>query len=200
MGNTSIKKIVIDEHILNLFYSKKITIQEMLVLAEIQYLDNNKGCFASNQHFADLLMVKKEQAENHIKSLKKKGLIKVTIKNYNQRVINVSIRTEAVAEQVEEQVPLQQEPAKSKEEKKVVPFSGNKNNTYKPKTKKDKFHSGYSHGFNYGQLEELETQYVANQLDAMHHHELSDRAKELLSQVHIDEEPSEWLGVNQLKI
>ena len=201
-NNTSIKNVLINEHAFKLYQSKKITIQEALMLSIISALDNEHGCFATNKYFANNLPIEVDRVKEIIRSLVKKKLVKSQMINNNtKRVLNV-VKENNVAEQAPAkttEVPAQ-EPAKQ-EEKKIVPFNnGYKNNTYKPKAKKDKFHSGYSHGFNYGQLEELEMQYVANQLGAMHQGEISAKAKELLSKVHIDEEPSEWLGVNQLKI
>lgn len=169
---------------------------EKRVLATIQALDNDNNCYSSNSYLAECTYLSARQVSRVLQSLEKKGYIEIENGKSFKRKIKIAKVQEQAPVKVEE-VPLQ-EPAK--EEKKVVPFSGHKNNTYKPKAKKDKFHSGYSHGFNYTQLEQLETQYIANQLDEMHHDNLSDRAKELLSKVHIDEEPSEWLGVNQLKI
>ena len=148
------------------------------------------------------------------KNVKQKGEFKG---NFSFYAFGEKYPSFVVSEDNLEQTPTKvetapvQEPAK--EEKKVVSLSSKKNDTGKSKAKsskkndtgksnaeKGKFFGGYSHGFNYTQLEELETQYVANQLGAMHQGEISAKAKELLSKVHIDEEPSEWLGVNQLKI
>ena len=200
-NDKSIKSVLINEQAFKLYQSKKITIQEALMLSLIASLDNEQGCFATNKYFADNLPIEVDRVKEIIRSLVKKGYIKSKMVNNNtKRILRVVGEEKKVAEpepaRVEE-IPVQ---GPVKEEKKVVPFNGNKNNTYKPKAKKDKFYGGYSHGFNYSQLEQLETQYVEKQLDEMHHDNLSDRAKELLAQVHIEEEPSEWLSVNQLKI
>ena len=191
---------------LEILQDKSLNANEKLVLSIIKALDNSRGCFAHNQYIADLIGLKKRSVSEIITNLKKKGYVNIEIQGYNSRTINVISKSGEVAEQVQEQAPV-------KEENKVVSLSskknntckpgyksGNKNNTGKSNAEKGKFFGGYSHGFNYNQLEELETQYVEQQSHAMHHDNLSDRAKELLLQVHIDEEPSEWLGVNQLKI
>ena len=188
-----------------------LNVSEMRVLAIITGLHKKNKCNARNKSFAEKTGLSISQVSRTIKSLLEKGYIEVD----NPKSFNREIRPIEQGEVVEEKTTQEQEPTKepAKEEKKVVSLSSKKNDTGKSKAKsskkndtgksnaeKGKFFGGYSHGFNYTQLEELETQYVANQLGAMHQGEISAKAKELLSKVHIDEEPSEWLGVNQLKI
>ena len=195
-----------------------LNVSEMRVLAIITGLHKKNKCNARNKSFAEKTGLSISQVSRTIKSLSEKGYIEVD----NPKSFNREIRPIEQGEVVEEKTTQEQEPTKvkevptkepAKEEKKVVSLSSKKNDTGKSKAKsskkndtgksnaeKGKFFGGYSHEFNYTQLEQLETQYVEQQSHAMHHDNLSDRAKELLLQVHIDEEPSEWLGVNQLKI
>jgi Mn-dependent DtxR family transcriptional regulator len=59
---------------------KSTTMQEKLILAEIEALSSLKrGCIASNDHFANLLGVKKESVSRTINALKEKGYIDVEI-------------------------------------------------------------------------------------------------------------------------
>jgi hypothetical protein len=61
---------------------KDTTMQEKLILAEIEALSSlEKGCIASNEHFAKLLGIKKQNASRSINSLKEKGYIAVEIVN-----------------------------------------------------------------------------------------------------------------------
>ncbi len=60
---------------------KKTSMHEKLVFAEICQLSTlDKGCIASNNHFAELLGVKKEAVSRTIKSLENKGYIQTKIK------------------------------------------------------------------------------------------------------------------------
>lgn len=61
---------------------KNTTMQEKFILAEIQNLSVLElGCVASNEHFAEMLGVKKESISRSISSLEKKGYITSDIKN-----------------------------------------------------------------------------------------------------------------------
>ena len=73
---------------------ESLTIQEMLFLAEIDSLDiDEKGCFASNKHFADFFGLSKSRVSEVINSLSKKGYIKIGYeysgKEVKKRVIKV---------------------------------------------------------------------------------------------------------------
>lgn len=73
---------------------ESLTIQEMLFLAEIDSLDiDEKGCFASNKHFADFFGLSKSRVSEVINSLYKKAYIKIDYeysgKEVKKRVIKV---------------------------------------------------------------------------------------------------------------
>ena len=77
-----------------LLHDKNTTMQEKLILVEISQLSMlDKGCIASNNHFAELLQVKKESVSRSISSLENKGYITTKIKdgsrNY-ERVITIN--------------------------------------------------------------------------------------------------------------
>ena len=55
---------------------KSLTMNEKLVLAEIRQLTQlERGCVASNQHFADLMGIKRQAASRIVVSLENKGFI-----------------------------------------------------------------------------------------------------------------------------
>lgn len=59
---------------------KSTTMQEKLIYAEIKQLTQlDRGCIASNQHFADLLGIKRQAASRIIGNLEKKGFITTEI-------------------------------------------------------------------------------------------------------------------------
>lgn len=58
-----------------IWLDKNLTLQEKILLSKICYLDNNKGCFASNQYFADFLGITKKRASEIIKNLNKKNYV-----------------------------------------------------------------------------------------------------------------------------
>lgn len=76
----------------------ELTLQEKIFLVEIDSLDNQEGCYASNQYFADFFGISKTRVSLVIKSLIEKGHIKSTIiykqgtKQILKRVLNKSYR------------------------------------------------------------------------------------------------------------
>ena len=69
-----------------------LTIMEVVLITEIDSLDGENVCFASNKHFADFLGVTAGRASQLIKNLSEKGYISVsynTQNNVTQRVIRV---------------------------------------------------------------------------------------------------------------
>ena len=79
---------------LELLHDKNTTMQEKLLLVEISQLSMlDKGCIASNNHFAELLQVKKESISRSISSLENKGYITTKIKDgsrNHERVITIN--------------------------------------------------------------------------------------------------------------
>ncbi|MES5156617.1 helix-turn-helix domain-containing protein [Lactobacillus crispatus] len=71
---------------------ENLTIMEVVLITEIDSLDGENGCFASNKHFADFLGVTSGRASQLITDLKEKGYIQVTYttnNNVTQRIIRV---------------------------------------------------------------------------------------------------------------
>lgn len=63
---------------------------ERVLFVEIHSLDNERGCFASNAHFAVFLGVSDRQIRTYLASLKQKGFITVTIQNQNERAMHAA--------------------------------------------------------------------------------------------------------------
>ena len=76
-----------------IWLNKDLTIMEKLFLVEIDSLDNDKGCFASNAHFAEFFGITKGRCTQIIKSLEKKRLVTIKLeregKNVSKRIIKV---------------------------------------------------------------------------------------------------------------
>ena len=58
-----------------IWLSKELTIQEKLFLVEIDSLDNENGCYASNKYFSKFFSLSKGRCSQIINSLLKKGFI-----------------------------------------------------------------------------------------------------------------------------
>lgn len=74
--------------------NKDLSIMEKLFLVEIDSLDNEKGCFASNKHFAKFFNLSNSRCSEIINGLKDKGLLNITYerdgKQIKKRIIKVS--------------------------------------------------------------------------------------------------------------
>lgn len=55
-----------------------LTLLEKVFLVEIDSLDNEEGCFASNDYFAKFFKLSKNRCSEVIKSLEKKGLVNIS--------------------------------------------------------------------------------------------------------------------------
>jgi hypothetical protein len=73
-----------------IWLSEKLSLMEKVLFVEIHSLDNERGCFASNRHFSEFFAISERQIRNYVSALKKKGFVKVTITNRNQRVIRTT--------------------------------------------------------------------------------------------------------------
>jgi len=75
-----------------IWLSGQLSLMEKVLFVEIHSLDNERGCFATNQYFADFFGLHPRRIAGHIASLKNKGFITVTIHNLNERVIHATGR------------------------------------------------------------------------------------------------------------
>lgn len=84
------KGIWIPKHI---WLNKDLSVMEKLFLVEIDSLDNEKGCFASNAHFSEMFDLSKNRCTEIIKSLESKGRVKIVLekkgKQISKRIIKV---------------------------------------------------------------------------------------------------------------
>jgi hypothetical protein len=72
-----------------IWLSNQLSLMEKVLFVEIQSLDNERGCYASNKYFADFFGLHPRRIAAHIASLKSKGFIFVTVLNQNERTIKV---------------------------------------------------------------------------------------------------------------
>lgn len=61
----------------DIWLNKNITLMEKVFLVEIDSLDNNEGCFASNDYFSKFFGLSKNRCSEVIKSLEKKELVNI---------------------------------------------------------------------------------------------------------------------------
>lgn len=80
----------------NIWLNEQLSIQEKIILTEIDSLDNEEGCFASNKYFADFMNLSERQIKRMIKNLIEKGWIvskliyKKGSKEIEKRVLRVN--------------------------------------------------------------------------------------------------------------
>ncbi|WP_290063414.1 conserved phage C-terminal domain-containing protein [Paraclostridium bifermentans] len=92
-----------------IWLNESLSIQEKVFLVEIDSLDNDEdGCFASNEYFANFFKLSKNRCSEIIKSLEKKGFIKISYiykensKAIDKRVIKLFEKTNRGTRETEE--------------------------------------------------------------------------------------------------
>ncbi|NBU11578.1 MAG: helix-turn-helix domain-containing protein [Proteobacteria bacterium] len=73
-----------------IWLSPDLSLMEKVLFVEIHSLDNERGCYASNRHFADFFGLSDRQIRRYLVTLKAKGLISITILNDTDRVIRAA--------------------------------------------------------------------------------------------------------------
>jgi transposase-like protein len=96
-----------------IWLSDQLSLMEKILFVEIHSLDNERGCYASNRHFAEFFGVSERQIQTYLAALKKKGFITVTIKDRYDRVMRAAgkyarVRDEALRQLRQDQVDLAQ--------------------------------------------------------------------------------------------
>ena len=81
-----------------IWLSEELSLIEKVLFAEIESLDNEKGCWASNRYFADFFGVSTRQISTHVTSLKQKGFITVRVQDRNQRTIRCAGKWKRLSE------------------------------------------------------------------------------------------------------
>lgn len=78
----------------DIWLSTDLTLQEKVFYVEIKSLDNEKGCFANNQYFADFFDLSKVRVSEIINSLVEKGYIESTVDQSmgNKRILKTLIK------------------------------------------------------------------------------------------------------------
>lgn len=73
-----------------IWLSPELSLMEKVLFVEIHSLDNERGCYASNRHFADFFGLSDRQIRRHLASLKEKAFITITICNDTDRVMRAA--------------------------------------------------------------------------------------------------------------
>lgn len=78
-----------------IWLAEDLTIMEKLFFVEIDSLDNEQGCFASNGHFSDFFQLSKSRCSQIINALEKKGYITIeyTLKEGSKEIDRRVIRS-----------------------------------------------------------------------------------------------------------
>lgn len=72
-----------------IWMDRRLSYLQKGLFTEIRSLDREEGCWASNRYFAEFFGIHERKIREHIAKLKSLGLIIVTVKNRNDRVIRV---------------------------------------------------------------------------------------------------------------
>jgi len=86
----------------DVYLNKQLSWLEKILLVEIESLDNQDGCFASNDYFADFLDVTKTTISSSISKLKKLGFVEQVSFDGRRRVLKIC---EAAYKKTEKQTP-----------------------------------------------------------------------------------------------
>lgn len=67
--------------------SKELTLQQKVMLVEIDSLDNDDGCFASNKYFSDFFGISSGRVSQIINNLIEKGYLKVEYQKKDKQIL-----------------------------------------------------------------------------------------------------------------
>ena len=90
-----------------IWLAEDLTIMEKLFLVEINSLDNEKGCFATNKHFSEFFGISKGRCSQIINSLKEKGYISIYIKREGEAIKERVLKTNLKLVKVDSDTPLE---------------------------------------------------------------------------------------------
>ena len=79
----------------------ELTYGQKIILAKIMNLDNDKGCFATNKYFANLLSTSINSVSKTINKLKSMGLIEISMKDNTTRSITLAKKAKGDSQKVE---------------------------------------------------------------------------------------------------
>ena len=80
-----------------IWLSENLSLMEKVLFVEIHSLDNERGCYASNDYFGRFFRMSGRQIRTYSGTLKDKGFITMTIRDRNQRVIRTAGRFRRVS-------------------------------------------------------------------------------------------------------
>lgn len=118
-----------------IWLSTDLKVMEKLILVEIDSLDNEDGCFASNEHFSKFFSLSKNRCSEIIKSLEKKGYIDINYiyqdgsKAIAKRVIRCIRKTDRGIRDIDRPTRKTEEGYSEKCEDNNTSFSNTFNNT-----------------------------------------------------------------------
>ena len=118
-----------------IWLSTDLKVMEKLILVEIDSLDNEDGCFASNEHFSKFFSLSKNRCSEIIKSLEKKGYIDINYiyqdgsKAIAKRVIRCIRKTDRGIRNIDRPTRKTEEGYSEKCEDNNTSFSNTFNNT-----------------------------------------------------------------------
>lgn len=118
-----------------IWLSTDLKVMEKLILVEIDSLDNEDGCFASNEHFSKFFSLSKNRCSEIIKSLEKKGYIKIDYiyqegsKAISRRVIRCVRKIDGGIRNIDNPIRKTEEGYSENREDNNTSFSNTFNNT-----------------------------------------------------------------------
>ena len=75
-----------------IWLNKELKLIEKIFLVEIDSLDNESGCWASNKYFAEFFGITKGRCSQIINGLNEKGLVTITLKREGKEIKSRTIR------------------------------------------------------------------------------------------------------------
>ena len=106
--------------------SDALTMQEKLFYVEIDSLDNEDGCYASNSHFSEFFDISKGRCTQIIKSLEAKKLITINLEYKGKQVVRRLIR---VVNKLNTPLSNSKHPYLENDEGNNTPLNNTSNNT-----------------------------------------------------------------------
>jgi hypothetical protein len=89
-----------------IWLNKDLSLQEKIFLVEIDSLDNESGCFASNEYFSDFFGLSKTRCSQVINSLKSKNIVEIEYqyngKEIKKRILRVSNNLKGVSRKLDQ--------------------------------------------------------------------------------------------------
>lgn len=78
-----------------IWLSKDLTLQEKIILVEIDSLDNDNGCFASNKYFSDFFGISTGRISQIINDLSKKGYLNIEYQKKDKQILGRVIKIQS---------------------------------------------------------------------------------------------------------